>query len=140
MSTERFTPSPIRFRVWDHNRKEWRRPEGLSIVFINGAAEVGAVLFDDIAGDEGIPYTPEADGISIVLSTGLHDADGRVIFEGDTVEYDRVYYVVGRHPYRGDFSLRHLDGPWGERLSDLTKTYAVRVVGNVYEGYREPAV
>ena len=74
-----FTPSPIRYRVWDGERMHMPGPASYSA---SGFALASNGRGIELSGDEW-----HVDGSLVaLLSTGLRDADGVEVFEGDIVE------------------------------------------------------
>lgn len=113
-----FTPSPKRFRVWDGEKMH--EPTDLGDFYLNQEGEPCAHE----------PTYMDRDWSLVWLqSTGLHDADGVEIFEGDLLEY-----ALGTPP---DVVCWKQGSWWIGRLSRLGQVegaYVIlRVVGNVYE-------
>lgn len=122
-----FTPAPIRFRVWDGERM-WTpgdETDHLTMHVDGTAAQYnGGALF--------IP----------LLSTGLHDADGREVFEGDILNVAILGQPCPGVVCRNELSQwvvrdRHVDTILIDALSPGRKGVgikeAARVVGHVYE-------
>lgn len=130
-SPETFTPSRIRYRVWDGKRMHYPSPASYSATSMLVASNGRGVV---ASGHEW-----HVDGALVpLLSTGLRDADGREVFEGDLLadglNGGMAAPVVYAH------------GEWGTdyigSLADLehpTNGGRYRVVGNVYEGLAEPS-
>ena len=120
-STETFTPAPIRFRVYDPASGEMHYPEDSSRTdgrAIRDDGEVWSTVYDDF-------LNPIDNGVAL-LSTGLRDADGVEVFLGDICEGGGGSFVVS--------DLAEI--LWRAGESDLPPDF--RVVGNVYEGARQP--
>lgn len=124
-----FTPRPVRFRVWDGERMWY-------------------------PGDEGNPWKLDPNGEVLwnsehyreecvpMQSTGLHDADGREIYEGDVVEWNDDAPGVDLPPRRGTvaWGASHcgfgLDAAWREgqvSIGSMVRNYGGRVVGNAFQ-------
>lgn len=125
-----FTPAPIRYRVWDGKRMHYPDDgEGFDVR-------------DDLTIHPDGSQATHIEGITAfvpLLSTGLHDAEGREVFEGDTffdvAGMDDVH--VAMNTERAQWWLYYADGrSWGP-LSDLLgpdfASQPGRIVGNVYE-------
>ena len=115
---------PLRFRVWDGERMHY--PDTARQMFL--LSEGGLVWTDP-----DLELVPNAVPL---LSTGLRDAEGREVFEGDIVEANGARYEVGwRH---GAFEfVNHIAD---EALHAGQMAWArARVVGNIYETAPEPA-
>lgn len=126
MNTDR-----LKFRVWDNELKEY--------VEYSAHDSVRMCLHPD--GDLGYLYHDEEirkafnDGSLVVEQcTGLKDADGKLIYEGDILQTPSNTYFV-RHDEKtcGFVCEYHIDDRMGLLLhSDLAfKKY--RIVGNIHE-------
>jgi hypothetical protein len=115
----------IRFRVWDG--KDMYAPGEAMIVFPEDGKL--AVYYDWRGWENG---TPIRDAV-LMQFTGLCDVEGREVYEGDVVEWDRegdletARGVVMWEP--GAFFCEQADGD--QYL--LSAIGGVRVVGNMYE-------
>lgn len=149
MDASDFTPRPIRFRVWDGERML----EGEDLLY----PESGYPRF--LLDAKGKLWRRNADGrtrfaIGCVplLSTGLTDADGREVFEGDIVEGGGSNDIFAGH-VRGVVKRQGMafvcvgetdtDGGkpwlWTVTRAGATMLRDLRVVGSVFEGIAEPA-
>ena len=120
-----FRPSPVRFRVWDEEGMHYPDDDVATADAFYVLGRDGEV-YDAAYGrmDEGV-----AEGAVPLLSTGLRDADGVEVWQGDEWE--------------GPDGDVHQIADVAAFLAEIAfSDYAVsdgRVVGNVYQGRREPA-
>ncbi|GAB5535293.1 MAG: hypothetical protein Rubg2KO_15420 [Rubricoccaceae bacterium] len=119
-----FIASPKRFRVWDEGKMHG--PHEL-VDLLNSAFLDGVDYGRDVGSGGESNFTQEAVWLS---STGLHDADGVELFEGDVVTVLLVPYVV--KVQRGAAVLR------GEGNMDRSNVghfhqHDLLHVGNVFE-------
>lgn len=111
----------IKFRVWDHNTDTMMIPDNFEfydgkIGWIDAGREAGPGL-----GNDGYP-----DQFEIMQYTGLHDKNGREIYEGDIVKNENgVLRVVEFHD--GSFTL----GDY--YFGSIGAGRVLEVVGNIYE-------
>lgn len=125
---------PIKFRAWDSDRK---------LIVTNFSLLKADTTPQYIIGitDEGIPfagtYDDNGDWIDLELMqfTGLHDRNGREIYEGDVVKYKTFYYGKEKEHIRAikweewdsdDFGQPHCAG-----FRDIDT--GLEVIGNIYE-------
>lgn len=129
----------IKFRVWDHNTDTMMIPDNFEfydgeIGWIDAGREAGPE-----SGNDGDPGQFE-----IMEYTGLHDKNGREIYEDDIVELERLQPIYGDSSTNlGVITTLHVVVSWdessalwvgGSRL--LWKTVVFRggvVIGNIYE-------
>jgi len=97
--------------------------------------EPGTVRLDMSVYAEGVVNGPPS--WVPMLSTGLRDAYGVEVFEGDWIEFPLARHAVSRDPETGGFALTQR----GERGEVVTRALVSlgHVVGNVVEGIREAA-
>ena len=82
---------------------------------------------------EALPFVSHGSGVgtdyALMQCTGLTDAEGREVYEGDVVLLAETHSEVVF--YKGAFALRH--GHFGGDLLRDFHPADIRVVGNVYE-------
>jgi hypothetical protein len=101
----------IRFRAWHR-----------------GAVEM---LYDEVPGDS-LKWLAEGQPVEVMQYTGLHDKNGRKIYEGDVVTVAYFNSFTGQVEYRNaSFAIRRKSGKY-TILSDVPDN-TVRVIGNIYE-------
>lgn len=116
-----------KFRAW---HKTWEEMGKISWILFHDDGKVDAVLFNGRDFD----FKLKIDKIELMQSTGLHDKNGKEIFEGDIVKMakdvysDPTYYEVIRHrggAYRLE-SNQHGCELWLRHTN-------CEVLGNIYE-------
>jgi uncharacterized phage protein (TIGR01671 family) len=134
----------IKFRAWDENLKmmhsnvsPWRWDFVISNSWHRCEKSTGTGILGS-GGDTAEMLVPAVRFTHLMQFTGLHDKNGKEIYEGDIVvlrEAERTY-IVKYH--KGCFKLFHTDPKlndlvWGtiERVEELLWT--IEIIGNIYE-------
>jgi len=114
-----------KFRVWDKTDKEMYLVDEIN--FNRGE-------FESIG--DGITFLRGADEVELMQSTGLHDKNGKEIFEKDILDYNGRRVVVKWHGSYAGFIYEFVD-----ELQNRTTEwqplylsyYKFEVIGNIYE-------
>jgi uncharacterized phage protein (TIGR01671 family) len=119
----------IKFRAWD-GRKMHHNVSALYPLLKKDGKYPCRV--DDMVTDQHMPYA------EIMQFTGLHDKDGREIYEGDAVRYTNPYSkqtyqhtVLWDNRFAG-FALFENGNQWAKE-SDWLKIEDIEIVGNIHE-------
>ena len=131
----------IKFRVWDKKTKKMRQlvnivfNAGFGVEPNNNTIKLIWVKGKDIIEDKDIQIQRE-DNFELMQFTGLHDKNGKEIYEGDIVSngYEKCI-VVWVKEYAG-FMLKLInkeyeDKEWTNPMIDLRNDE--EVIGNIYE-------
>jgi len=127
----------IKFRCWDLENKKWHTP-----------TEWGEEPADAYIGYGEIPEIGFRSNnfYAWLQFTGLHDKNGKEIYEGDIVQWGTedeilscvVEYTEGAHdseecPYMSGFSYRVIDAIDYPEDDEGETDYVTEVIGNIYD-------
>lgn len=114
----------IKFRAWDKDAKEM-----LSHEQINQLDKDGIVHLMDIIKPN------NNDGITIMQFTGLHDKNGKEIYEGDIIKWGQIVRMVVFKD--GSFRTVKSNGSNSKTSGNLHSRkihfFKMEVIGNIYE-------
>ena len=84
------------------------------------------------------PHLYDEDGVLHLLEdcellqfTGLYDKNGQEIYEGDTISYGGVIYIVEYNENDAGFLLKNMESCWHDL--DIEVARESKVIGNVYK-------
>lgn len=113
-----------KFRAWDKTDKEMYLVDEIN--FNRGE-------FESIG--DGITFLRQADKVELMQSTGLHDKNGKEIFEGDILHHQIQIEYTFIVKYDEDNARWYGDGLSRTYRIDITKDFLqyYKVIGNIYE-------
>lgn len=117
-------PNRFRFRAWDVKE---RRMLKLGCMMFQG--EVNEVVYLNIDGALGTVSTDERDLI-VQQSTGLLDAEGREVFEGDILTWDGFTRSVEWNDTTATLTLCREFRP---QIPVYMHARRAKIIGNIYE-------
>lgn len=117
----------IKFRIWDIENKEMLEVQELDFepTFYGGRIAIRPDQYND--------YFDTEDMI-LMQYTGLHDKNGKEIYEGDIVGDNKIKWIVKWNKNRMGFSLY----PTTEQLYDempinVENKLGFKILGNIYD-------
>ena len=123
----------IKFRAWDKVRKEYLSGGQVLIAILKGNRPKSNPVYLDILKDADM----YKDRFVLEQFTGLHDKNGKEIYEGDIIEYGGQQYLdVFRAliKYKDDRFIAdwHCDVFFRKDVHFWTTERKVQVIGNIY--------
>ena len=106
------TMRDIRFRAWDVDKKE-------CVYLVIGHHSINPIIAPSYKGNFDIWQQ----------FTGLHDKNGKEIFEGDIVKTSREQHPIGKVKWSISGGWYFDDG----KLHDYLSNFELEVIGNIYE-------
>jgi len=121
-----------KFRVWDNEDQKYFNKTSVSAVFMDSNGYLYMM-------DDGLLFRQES--LIPEFSTGLHDADGKEIWEGDRVKYGDYTGVarIGHYTIRGsgpcpDLKLVGVYYDFGDSYPwILGADYTIEVIGTIHD-------
>lgn len=116
----------IKFRVWDKENKEMLDVEYLHWDDCTKEFSIRTTMYTD--------YFDEQDMI-LMQFTGLHDKNGKEIYEGDIVQILGGEYEQGFHEWDEKVQIKDLIYDGYNLMMTISQigNKAIKVIGNIYE-------
>lgn len=117
----------LRFRAW---HKTWEEMGKVKRIRFDDDGNVTTVLFKG----KDFGTNTKIDEIELMQSTGLHDKNGKEIFEGDIVLVLDSPYTVFYDNEKGSYRLKPHDDRWNvDYMSNFSHGGNFEIIGNIYE-------
>lgn len=134
----------IRFRVWDEHMQEMAGDPQLTVSFRRGVIDYIKCEFSGHGHWRSAHHPLDRDRYKVMQFAGVHDQDGKEIFESDIVEFateDNVFIRIDdksapnimRAEIVFEDGMFLFDGQYGCEGREIPFD-KVRVIGNLYEG------
>ena len=127
----------LRFRVWNQNKKQYDPNDNLVIERDGNIVEPLPPIYGDIS------FTYPTDNLIVEQCTGLIDANGKLIYEGDIIcgKNPEVFHEVVFDGERACFRAELLPKPKHLMQNSLYSTpsqqwineFSKRIIGNIHE-------
>lgn len=122
----------IKFRAWDMAKREMFSPSSISF-------KDGVVWVSGAHGENRLEYELAQPHASIMQFTGLHDKNGKEIYEGDLVVLGGKYpikkipQIVGYDAGYLSYGIVYDTGEMMRKLTPLEIVKGIEIIGNIYE-------
>lgn len=114
---------PIRFRAWDKVNRRWLRE-----FQVMSFGAIRTLEFNDKA-----EWQDVGENIVLMQSTGLFDAKGREIWEGDVVLADNEVCLIGWSERYASFNIRKNGWLHDHFFGEAYEANECEVLGSIYE-------
>lgn len=119
----------IKFRAWDYEHKYWRY--GWLTKLTEGVRKFWAIIQDEE--DDGLVRYYIHHEKSIGQFTGLHDKNGKEIYEGDIIKWTWLNGNTYVEYVKFDQIYTEQSYGWGYELSGNPEEDGCEIIGNIYE-------
>jgi len=130
----------IKFRAWDLNKKvmvydgdtKWE-PKAYPVLVTNKG--ISYCIKKDYKSEDDFEFDVNAwNDIELMENTGLHDKNGKEVFEGDIVKtYDGDLFEIFWNENHAGLSFKRLTGIRNGEMTWHILLFGGEVVGNIYE-------